>query len=228
MMPVVLYADPLEKSGLERPKERSWQPTPSVGFCGEARACHAGDYLRGVAFHLVHIFREGYPGVPIRRGLELRMQAVKVLERSRQVKTEFIVRDGSVYWNAANKSDRARVEREFLDNMNAADYQLSVRGSANYSRRPWEAMAMGRPPLFVDSDCAWPFEGDVDWSQLMVRVDEGDIDRLPEALVDFHSRLDDRSFRELQRACRTTWERYLTPQGFAVWLHSFLADKVCV
>ena len=156
------------------------------------------------------------------------MQAIKALAQSRHVKTEFIVRGGSVYWNVANKSDRDKVEREFLDNMNAADYQLSVRGSANYSRRPWEAMAMGRPPLFVDSDCAWPFEGDVDWSKLMVQVDESDIDRTAEALVDFHSSLEDRSFRQLQQACRTTWERYLTPQGFAVWLHRFLADKVSV
>ena len=87
---------------------------------------------------------------------------------------------------------------------------------------------MGRPPLFVDSDCAWPFEEKIDWSRLMVRVDESDIDRLPEALADFHSRFDDQSFREIQQDCRATWERYLTPNGFATWLREFFADNVRV
>jgi hypothetical protein len=227
IMPSVIYDNPLEKSGLDRPTERSWKAVPSVGFCGAARACRTEDYLRSIPFHLVHIFREGYPGVPTRRGLELRMQALNVLERSRLVTTEFTLRDHG-WWNIANKSDRDKFQSEFFSSMQASDYQLSVRGSGNYSVRPWEAMAMGRPPLFVDSDCSWPFEGDVDWSRLMVRVQEDDIDRLPEAVADFHARLDDETFRQLQQACRATWERYLTPQGFATWLQGYMAEKVSV
>jgi hypothetical protein len=155
------------------------------------------------------------------------MQALNVLERSRLVTTEFTLRDHG-WWNIANKSDRDKFQSEFFSSMQASDYQLSVRGSGNYSVRPWEAMAMGRPPLFVDSDCSWPFEGDVDWSRLMVRVQEDDIDRLPEAVADFHARLDDETFRQLQQACRATWERYLTPQGFATWLQGYMAEKVSV
>ena len=88
------------------------------------------------------------------------MQALNVLERSRHVTTKFILRDYG-WWTIANKSDRDKFQNEFLSNMQNADYQLSVKGSANYSVRPWEAMAMGRPPLFVDSDCGWPFEENV-------------------------------------------------------------------
>ncbi len=228
MVPEVFYLDLLEEAGADRPSIRPWRPLPSVGFCGLARGQQPGEYVRAAGFHLVHLLREGFLAPSPYSGMSLRLRAMQALERSDRVRTEFIVRTQSVFYGAHNKARRETVKREFLENMQGADYQLAVRGSANYSYRPWEAMSMGRPPLFVDTDCAWPFEGEVDWSRLMVRVDEGDLDRLPEALSDFHAALDDARFGDLQRACRAVWERYLTPQGLAAWLGDFLRRRVTV
>lgn len=226
MVPEVFYPDLLEELGMEEIEERPWVAKPSVGFCGMARRRQTSEYLRQLGFHLVHLVRESSPGVSPFRGVELRLRAVQFLQASNLVRTNFIVRDSSVFFGQQNKRHRDRVRREFLDNILGADYQLALRGSANYSYRPWEAMCVGRRPLFVDTDCAWPFDDEVDWSKLLVRVDESDLARLPEALLDAHAALDDESFREIQHACRATWERYLTPLGLARWLRDFLAQRV--
>jgi hypothetical protein len=64
------------------------------------------------------------------------------------------------------------------------------------------------------------------WRRLLAQVHESDPARLPEALLDAHSALDDTRFRELQHACRTTWERFLTSLRLARWLCDFLAERV--
>lgn len=226
MVPEVFYLDLLEQLGMETIDERPWVAKPSVGFCGMARRRQASEHLSQLAFFLVHLAREGASGVSPYIGVELRLRAIEVVRASNLVSSKFIVRDKSVFYGSENKTNRERVRREFLDNIRGADYQLALRGSANYSYRPWEAMCVGRPPLFVDTDCVWPFDNEVDWSKLVVQVDESDLARLPEALLDAHSALDDTRFRELQHACRTTWERYLTPLGLARWLRDFLAERV--
>jgi hypothetical protein len=228
MVPEVFYLDLLEQLGAAAPTIRPWQPVPSVGFCGLARAKQAGEHIREAAFQVAHLLREGFFAASPYSGMVLRLRAMEALERSDRVQSAFIVRDQSVFYGAHNKARRDEVKREFLENMQGADYQLAVRGSANYSYRPWEAMSVARPPLFVDTDCVWPFEGEVDWSRLVVRVDERDLDRLPEALCDFHAALDDARFGDLQRQCRATWERYLTPQGLAAWLSAFIRRRVTV
>ena len=62
------------------------------------------------------------------------------------------------------------VRREFPEIIRGADYQLAPRGSANYAYRPREAMCVGRRPLFVATDCAWPFNDEVDWWKLLAQA----------------------------------------------------------
>jgi hypothetical protein len=54
----------------------------------------------------------------------------------------------------------------------------------------------------------------IDWRDFAVWVDEAALDGVGERVLDFHERLTDREFVNLQRECRRVWERFLRPEGF--------------
>lgn len=226
-IPAVFYQDILAISELETPLLREWHAMPSVGFCGFSRRIRPAERFRDLGFRAVHLVRERRPGISQFRGLMLRDRALEVLAASDKVGSRLLARPESVFFGTRNDpSFRDSIRREYAQYMITTDYQLSVRGSANYSRRPWEAMSAGRVPLFLDTDCVLPFADELDWSKLMVIVPESDLDRLPEATREFHESLDQNSYRALQLRCREVWEEYLSPLGFARWLSRFCSQHV--
>ena len=226
VIPHVSYLDLIEQLGLSQPTRRVWNMKPTAGFCGLARSKRFTDYPRQFAANFFHFLREGSCAIDQFKGLSLRQRILQILGGSGQIKTDFIMRDKSFFPRQNNKEWQESARTEFLKNMCDSDYQVCVRGSANYSRRPWEAMCAGRIPLFVDTDCVLPFSGEVDWSKLMVVIDENDVNRLPEAVMDFHSCINDESYQGIQSDCRSAWERYLTPEGLAGWLRVFWGEKL--
>jgi len=194
-----------------RPK----RPKPIVGFCGFSRDVTLREHLKTVVYHIVMLAKYRHPDVSQYKGLALRQECLRILGESSAVKTNFIVRDRSVFLTKeGTKEQKQKLRDDFVRNMAESDYQLCVRGSANHSRRPWEALCCGRIPIFIDTDCVLPFEGHIDWKHYCVLVDEKDIDRLPETVADFHAALSNEDFEELQLACRKIWVKWLSPQGF--------------
>jgi hypothetical protein len=59
-----------------------------------------------------------------------------------------------------------------------------------------------------------PYEQWIDWKQYCVWIEERDLPRIADIVVDFHERLSPRSFQTLQKACRQLWLDWLSPQGF--------------
>ena len=68
-----------------------------------------------------------------------------------------------------------------------SDYCLSLRGKGNYSFRLYEIFAMGRIPLFIDTDCVLPFEDEIDWKRHCCWVDQSDLGRADEIVAQFHA-----------------------------------------
>ena len=70
-----------------------------------------------------------------------------------------------------------------------------MRGGGNYSLRLYETLCLGRIPLFINTDCVLPFENNIDWKELCLWVDENDLDRIGEIVLDFHSSISKKSLR---------------------------------
>lgn len=196
---------------------------PTVGFCG-----YVGTRQERVLHHTLGLFR-GNRDKAI--GLSLRHKAIEYLEASDRVDTKFIVRAkvwggsriGTAEWDADRRS---AVRREYLDNVLESDYCLSLRGKGNYSFRLYEVFAMGRIPLFVDTDCVLPFEDEIDWKRHCCWVDQSDLKRADEIVAQFHADRSEDDLKQLQLDNRKLWEDYLSDRSiYSRILHRALQSR---
>jgi hypothetical protein len=198
---------------------------PVVGFCGKtsrvprpptlagAARRFAGDARRAVSRRLGRLGDGHRP----------RTRALQALERDRRVEANFVVRDdfwaGAIADGVPDPEALRRVRREYVENMLASDYVLCARGDGNFSYRLYETLSCGRIPVFVDTDSVLPLDFTVEWRDYCVWVDEREIDRTGERVLEFHESLSDREFEERQRACRRLWETHMSPEGFFAHFH---------
>lgn len=161
-------------------------------------------------------------------GRRIRTQAIHVLSRSRQLRTHFVIRaayHGGLFHRGIDNPDpqiKVSSQREFCANILESHYTLACRGGGNFSRRLYETLALGRIPVFIDTDCAMPCEEWVDWKQYCVWVEERELTRMPQRILEFHRSLSPEQFAEKQRACRQFWEDWLSPRGYFQQFHRYL------
>jgi hypothetical protein len=105
-------------------------------------------------------------------------------------------------------------KREYFDNIVNSDYVVCGRGNGNFSYRLYETLALGRIPIFIDTDAALPLQDRIDWKKYCVWIDESQLSAIDRIVADFHNGLSDKQFEQLQRDCRRLWEEYLRPEGY--------------
>jgi len=98
--------------------------------------------------------------------------------------------------------------------MRNSDFALSIKGDGNFSLRFFEALSLGRIPLFVNTDCVLPLENIIDYKKFVVFVDHKDIKRIDVILSDFYKNLSDDDFVEMQKQAREAFEKYLRIDSF--------------
>src|SRR5690606_18408840 len=100
------------------------------------------------------------------------------------------------------------------NNLKDSDYVVCVRGAGNFSVRFYETLAMGRIPIFINTDCALPLEEKIDWKKHVVWVEYKERHKVVQKLMEFHSGLTEEDFIDLQLANRKLWEEKLRLGGF--------------
>ena len=185
-----------------QPNDKTDKPT--VGFCG-----FVGSSWRRTLFRMQGRQRKVL-------GLDFRNEALKLLDRSSRVEANFIRR--TQFWGGAisrfrgpDPDAKRRVREEYLANLSESDYTLCVRGAGNFSYRFYETLAMGRIPLFVNTDCRLPFDDQIDWQRHVVWVEQEELPKVADIVAEFHSALSNDQFVQLQKDNRKLWEDYLRP-----------------
>lgn len=210
-------SDPLQKyfSGHWSPCPHSEQP--KIGFCGMANGT--------ISYAFEELFRIAKKNFKYRVGLSKqlpqpwmptslrRAQLLKRLEASSQLQTQFIYR--KKYRAGAQTEDaRKKTAFEFYRNIVDNQYVLCFRGVGNFSIRFYETLAMGRIPIFVNTDCLLPLPDLIPWKEHVVWVDYHERYQIAEKVWAFHSKLTPSSLLELQKRNRQLWEHRLTLEGF--------------
>jgi hypothetical protein len=182
---------------------RSWREQPSVGFIG-----FVGTGVQRMMYRLTGQFDKV-------RGLSVRDKLMRAIESQSRGRIESRLIARTQFQGVADHSPEARrvARQEFIDNLRDSDYALSVRGKGNYSFRFYEAMSAGRLQLWLDTDSVLPFEDEIDWSRLLVRVDESDLGQIVDRWLDWHGSCRD-EFADRQARVREVWQSWFEPASF--------------
>ena len=203
------------------PVDRAVGSRPRVGFCGqgdERTLAAAASTARKLNDRLQHrLGRREHLPEPLASHVRLRRRVLAELSRSPLVDDDFIVHDryrAGLVDQQARRDPNEPTNQAFRANITATDYTVCVRGGGNFSTRLYETMALGRIPILIDTGGLLPWDRQLPWEDLTVRVPAAQIGDLAAIVADRHRTLGPDGVRDLQQRCRETWVRWLTLEGF--------------
>lgn len=205
---------------------REFMKKPLIGFCGQSNGTWF-DYARRKAHiidlnlrHKLGLFKWEPPKIEPTR---FRSKILQNIASSDKLHSNFVLRTRYRAGYTPKVKDPFHSTRmEFVNNIIDSDYTVCVRGGGNFSVRFYETLALGRIPIFVNTDCILPFDEMIKYKDYMVWVEESELPFINQKILDFHNSLNQEKFTELQVACRNLWQTYLTKDGF--YIH--LADQL--
>jgi len=204
---------------------RPYAEMPTIGFCGQADD--------SIGTRIKELFKTAYRNVISLLGIDardrqpliatsfLRASILQRFEKASGVQTNFIYRK-KYRAGATTKALRQQTTLAFYENMKASDYIVCVRGAGNFSVRFYEALAMGRIPVFVNTDCLLPLAETIDWKKHVVWVEYAQRHEVAEKVLTFHNALSASEFEYLQEANRKLYQEKLSLGGF---FKEFLQEK---
>ncbi len=160
------------------------------------------------------------------KGLLFRARALAALEKTAGIVKNFTSRKTYSGHVATITGSVKNNREEFVENLAGSDYALAVRGDANASVRFYEALSMGRIPLFLDTACVLPLEDRINYRDFCVFVDWRDTDRIGEKLLEFHASITPERFKEMQEKARDAYEKHLRMDSFSRHLADMLRARL--
>lgn len=211
----VFIDDPLKKYYNQTTVfKREYNTKPTVGFCGqtddskiEALKELAKISIRNMLYYFGLRYQTPHNFITTKY---LRSRLLRYFQTSSKINSNFILRkQHRAGVETLKNRDTHKTSLEFFDNIKNSDYVLCVRGVGNFSVRFYETLAMGRIPVFVNTDCILPHDDLLDWNKYVVWVEYKDRHRVAEKVAEFHSKLDSEKLNNLFEANRKLWEEKL-------------------
>jgi hypothetical protein len=202
---------------------------PKIGFVG-----HASEGTLKLFKELWHYFRINFKRIFKKTHADYqsfypssnkRYYYLKKLSANNKIKNEFILRKN--YRAGVNtEEERQRTSMEFYQNIFDCPYTFCMRGNGNFSVRLFETLAMGRIPLFLNTDSKLPLDEDIDWNKHVVWVEQKDGQVLDKKLLHFHKNISQMDFEKIQSNNRILWDKYLTKHGYFKHIHDKFVNKI--
>lgn len=197
--------------------ELEYESKPVMGFCGQAVLSNRNRIkeLALIAFRNIKFYTRISKNEPqqLLSSSYLRAKVLQHFELSDLVISNFIKRHK---YRAGVKTgkDIHPTTTEFYNNLKESAYVVCVRGGGNFSVRFFEALAMGRIPVLIDTDSSLPMLHEIPWKEHIVWVEYENRHRASEIVNHFHRELTEAEFVNLQNKNRSLWEDKLTLGGF--------------
>ena len=187
---------------------RSYEAVPTIGFCGQASASIRNtikEYLRVLVRNTSYFLRQTVLSPQTVESTSYnRFKLLKRLKKSDLLKANFILRR---QYGGGIKDGRGKTQiaKDYFANMKNSDYILCYRGAGNFSVRFYETLAMGRIPVYIDTDGFLPLNDHIDWNAHVVWIKPNDIKHMDVKIQEFHQALGEKGFHDLQIANRSIW-----------------------
>lgn len=201
---------------------------PIVGFCGYAGfpdlPTRLKFYVKNASLDVLASISGKKHLLAYKRGIFFRRASMRSLARDERIETKFVLRDTFSGNRSTIALDPAAAREEGLSIMRASDFVLAPKGDGNYSTRFFEALALGRIPLLIDTDMELPLEGIVPYQRFILRIPHTQLELLPQLILEFWEHLSDSEYEHMQRNARAAYEQYLRHDAFYRYLLPALKD----
>lgn len=145
----------------------------------------------------------------------LRSQVISELNNSKNIKTNFLIRNS--FWGGNVWGDTVR--KQYIENTLNSDFVVCVRGAGNFSYRFYETMCLGKIPIVIDTDIDLPFEDFIDYGNYILKIPIKEIGNIQELVINYWNNISD--YTELQKNIISFWESILSPIGFIETLNKY-------
>ena len=226
----VFIRDPLQSAGKDNIFVRDYNLIPSIGFCGQVdpnliismlKMCWLG--WKNMKYYLSI---SNYYSGPSSPPTYLRKKVLDILEKTDGINTDFIRRNKYKGGKSKTENSFENLRKEFYCNIHNTDYTLCIRGTGNFSARFYETLALGRAPIFINTDCILPFNDVIEWKKHIIWIEQNEISDIDLKILEFHNSLTQDSFTNLQNRNRQLWEQYFSFPGFIQQLISYLKKEL--
>lgn len=197
------FVEDMAEEFIFKPREKA-NGKPVVGFCGWASV--------GGLKNRIKLFIKS--GDAKKNGILLRKKAIKTLKNSKLVETNFIERQTYSGHSSTISLPPEMARKEFVENMNNSDFALTARGNGNFSFRFYEALSAGRVPVFINTDCALPFEDRIKYDDFVLMVDFEEINKIDVIISQFYKNIDKEIFILMQKKAKEVFKTYLKADKF--------------
>lgn len=155
----------------------------------------------------------------VNKNLGKRLSTIKALEQNENIETDFILRKG--FW--AGKPNDEQLKNDYINNLINSHFTICNRGRGNFAIRFYQALSMGRIPVLIDSDMVFPFEGEINWDEVIIKAKNET--ELAEKIVFWWQNKSNSEVIDAQLKCREVYEKYLTATSFSKILEKELFQK---
>jgi hypothetical protein len=191
---------------------------PIVGFCGMAPhglVTEIKERLQVLMRNLKsRMGKSHYDQQEVLSSSNLRYQTLQSFENDAGFSTNYLIRE-KYRGGAQTPENRSKTTAEYYNNQIQSDLTICVRGVGNFSLRFFETLAMGRIPVFIDTDSPLP-EIDGDWNEYIIWVDRKEVQRAPEIAAQWLKKRDLKDQFGLNRAL---WIQEFRLDNF--WINQF-------
>lgn len=226
----VIIRDPLPYLEIDTINLRDFNVVPSVGFCGQSDSNLFVSSIKITKLAWQNLsyalnVSKYYPG-PFLPPTYLRTKILDILDNTVKINTELIRRNRYQGGEKKNGEFFAQLRKEFYQNIDNTNYTLCIRGTGNFSARFYETLALGRIPIFINTDCILPFDDIIEWKKHIIWIEQNEISDINSKILKFHNGLTQDSFTNIQNENRQIWEQYFSFPGFIQQLISYLKKEI--
>ena len=195
----------------------TYNTKPVIGFCGHTNSSklkRIKENSKNVLHNTKSFFNlHDHAPTTLQSTTYFRSKVLTKIKTSKRLEDRFIERK-KYRAGATTTEERQKTTLEFYDNIKNTDYTVCVRGAGNFSVRFYETLAMGRIPVFINTDCLLPLEDTIDWKKHVVWVEENEIKDIEKIILQFHNSHTLEELKKIQQSNRKLWEEQLTLGGF--------------
>lgn len=215
MMPSQVYAEDVLSQGAFVPRAKREKPV--VSFCGWSEL---GDIKQKAKFFLRNAYADARTFLgdayaePRKQGIYFRKRAMSFLEESPYVETSFLKRDFFSVNKHTIKLPREVLRSQYIGNMTNSDFVLAPKGDGNFSIRFYEALALGRIPVLIDTESVLPLEDEIPYNEYIVRVPYREVRHIGAYVAQYYNQHTDESYKEAQQRARLLFSEKLRVDRF--------------